>query len=68
MTPDDGKTDKEEKSDGAKTSDKGESSEAIKDASDTTASPATKKENENSGNLINVAYSLLLINYLVLLF
>jgi len=59
---------KEEKSDGAKTSDKDESSEAIKDASDTTASPATKTENENSGNLINVAYSLLLINYLVLLF
>lgn len=68
MTPDDGKTDKEEKSDGAKTSDKDESSDAIKDASDTTAAPATKKENENSGNLINVAYSLLLINYLVLLF
>ena len=59
---------KEEKSDGAKTSDKDESSEAIKDASDTTAAPATKKENESSGNLINVAYSLLLINYLVLLF
>ena len=59
---------KEEKSDGAKTSDKDESSEAIKDASDTTASPATKTENENIGNLINVAYSLLLINYLVLLF
>ena len=68
VTPDDGKTDKEEKSDGAKTSDKDESSDAIKDASDTTAAPATKKENENSGNLINVAYSLLLINYLVLLF
>ena len=68
VTPDDGKTDKEEKSDGAKTSDKDESSDAIKDASDTTAAPATKKENETSGNLINVAYSLLLINYLVLLF
>ena len=59
-------SDEAEKSDGTKTSDKEESSEAIKDTSDTTTEPATKKENENRGSLINVAYSLLLINYLVL--
>ena len=66
MIPDGGKTDKEEKSDGAKTIDKDESRETIKDASDTTAAPAPKTENENNGNLINVEYSLLLIYYLVL--
>jgi hypothetical protein len=55
-----GKTDK------GKTSDETENSDGNKDTSETTQAATPNKGNDNSGNLINVAYSLLLINYLVL--
>ena len=48
------------------TSDEDEKSDENKDTSKTTEAATPNKGSDNSGNLVNVAYSLLLINYLVL--
>lgn len=63
MTPgeDDG-----EKTDKDKASDEDEKSDENKDTSKTTEEATPNKGSDNSGNLVNVAYSLLLIIYLVL--
>jgi len=55
-----------DKTDIGKTSDETENSDGNKDTSETTQAATPNKGNDNRGNLINVAYSLLLINYLVL--
>ena len=55
-----------EKTDKDKASDEDEKSDENKDTSKTTEAATPNKGSDNSGNLVNVAYSLLLIIYLVL--